>query len=148
MRHPRDVRTYVLARRFKVWAIGMGAFFLAFGIGLVEGFVREPQPIAVVILFVGWITLLLGLIVWCLTRLPTRITLSEQAITFQTVLRRFEIPVEAVISVKVLWSDPWGGMPMLRHKGGKVRLISAMEGFYDFLGRLKEINPMIEIRGL
>jgi hypothetical protein len=148
MGHPGDARTYVLARRFKVFVAIVGVWFLLLTIGMGVVLWAKREPLAALILFAGWFLSLLGFAVWGLSRIPTRITLSDEVIRFETVRRHFEIPVRAVASVKVRWDDPWGGLPILRYEGGKVRLISAMEGFYDFLGRLKELNPSIEIRGL
>ena len=96
----------------------------------------------------AWAAFVVGGIWWGLARIPTWITLADDVLTFQTVLRRFEIPNHTVVSVKALWSDPFGTMPVLKHTGGKVTLISAMDGFHEFLTRLKDLNPTIEVRGM
>jgi hypothetical protein len=60
----------------------------------------------------------------------------------------FPVPVHSVVSVKARWNDPFGNLPVLTHRAGKVHLMSAMDGFHEFLTKLREANPAVEIRGL
>jgi hypothetical protein len=146
--HGRDVRTYALARGFKAFMAFAGVFVLVVVSMIGWEIATEQQPVLAVVFFIVWIAFAVGGILWGLTRIPTRITLAEDVIRLRAVLRSLDVPVQAVISVKSGWNDPLGNMPVLKYQGGKVTLVSAMDGFHEFLSRLKELNPRIEVRGM
>jgi hypothetical protein len=148
MEDAASTRTYVVSRAAKVFTAFTGGFFLFVAIMIAREIATKPYPRTAIAFVAIWSAFVVGSIAWALARVPTRITLTDEVITFQTVLRRFDVPVQTVLSVKPLWSDPFGHTPVLKYRGGKVTVISAMDGFHEFLTRLRELNPRVDVRGM
>lgn len=83
--------------------------------------------------------------VWMLS-IPHQMVLSQDGtIEFISVLRQRVFRAAEVKSIK-----PEGltfGFVMLRANSGKIRLLTQLDGFHDFLANLKAMNPGIELRG-
>lgn len=78
--------------------------------------------------------------------MPRRIELHEDGrVVFHAPFRTLEIHASEVTSIK-----PGGnniGFLVLKHSGGKLHLLNQFDDFHDFLTRLKQSNPSVELRG-
>lgn len=86
-------------------------------------------------------------VIWFLTlRVPYRLTIrDDHSVEFKGVLQFVVIASRDIRSIEALAMRP--GMAELKHDNGKVRLGLQIDGFYEFLWTLKQLNPNIEIRG-
>lgn len=87
------------------------------------------------------------LAMWFLTlRAPYRLTIrDDHCVEFKSLLRTMVIASHEIKSIKARIFQP--GMAELKHEKGKIQLAVQFDGFYEFLGTLKKLNPDIEIRG-
>jgi molybdopterin/thiamine biosynthesis adenylyltransferase len=87
------------------------------------------------------------LVMWFLTlRPPYRLTIrDDHRVEFKSLLRTVVIASHEIKSIKAQVLQP--GMAELKHERGKIQLALQFDGFYEFLGTLKKLNPDIEIRG-
>lgn len=143
------LRQYVLYRTYAsalmTWVIPVimllfGPFFL-----IAAWNSPEDDRIVGIVFGVAWSFGVLWLLIWML-RLPRRIELHEHGlVVFQGPLRRLNIQASEISSIKPGGSQL--GFLVLKHSGGRLRLLNQFDGFHDFLTRLKESNPGIELRG-
>ena len=87
------------------------------------------------------------LFMWFLTlRPPYRLTIrDDHCVEFKSLLRTVVIASHEIKSIKAQILQP--GMAELKHEKGRIQLALQFDGFYEFLGTLKKLNPDIEIRG-
>ncbi|GAC1471252.1 MAG: hypothetical protein NVSMB9_17210 [Isosphaeraceae bacterium] len=81
--------------------------------------------------------------------IPIEITIDKEgAVGFRSRLRTIAIPAGEITSISTGgWYDPNGFQAVVRHKGGKLKLINQFADFRDFLVTLRELNPAVEIKG-
>jgi hypothetical protein len=79
-------------------------------------------------------------------RLPTRIQLFEDGrVRFESWVRKTEVNVGDICAIKPgSWSPGYLDVTTRR---GKIRILTQYEGFHDFIARVKQLNPTVEIRG-
>ena len=87
------------------------------------------------------------LFMWFLTlRPPYKLTIrDDHCVEFKSLLRTVVIASHEIKSIKAQILQP--GMAELKHEKGRIQLALQFDGFYEFLGTLKKLNPDIEIRG-
>lgn len=112
---------------------------------LINGIFRGEAPGLLKGFFVLW----LGLLAWILyafLRIPFTITLKDDnSLELTSVLQKTIISPQDIISIK---GAPWSlGFIDLKHRGGTVKLISRMTGFYELIATVKALNPAIEVEG-
>jgi len=79
-------------------------------------------------------------------RIPYEIQIrDDRIIEFRSVLRRTAITPEGILSIRAKRSQM--GFADVRTSAGRIRLITQMDGFHEFLSRLKSLNPAVEIKG-
>lgn len=137
--YPLHVDTFT-----KILILGGLALFTIVGFGLlVVAFGNTgdapPWPFAVFWFF------LVCMLWYQVLSLPHRIEVSEEGITFISILRRRRVRAAYVESLKP--DRGQFGFFVLRHSAGRVRLLAQFDGFHEFVGNLKAANPTIEIRG-
>lgn len=141
---------YTLYRRFvsSLLTWGIPALMLLLGPLFLVGVWDSAEPgarLGGTAFFVFWFAVVLVNLIWAL-RLPRRIELHEDSrIVFRAPFRTLEIHASEVSSIK-----PGGhnlGFLGLRHSGGKLHLLNQFDDFHDFLARLKQSNPSVELRG-
>ena len=95
----------------------------------------------------GW-CLLVGYGWWfVLCKLTYRIRLSDEGTCeFQSLLITRRIRAQAIISVTATDTED-GIEAIVRYQGGKICLWPAADEFRDFLDRVKELNPTVEVVG-
>ncbi len=100
-----------------------------------------PPPV------IAWIFPIAMLYPWYLVlTTPRRITVHPDGrIEFVSLLSRSAIPASQIQSVQ-----PGGGQIgflVLRHSGGRIRLLNQFTGFHQLLTELKTASPGIELEG-
>ncbi len=77
---------------------------------------------------------------------PIEITYrSGEPIVFRAMLKRTVLEPKAITSIA---TGPFSGTIKLAHTGGKIHLLGQMDGFHEFLTRVKAENGAVTIRGL
>lgn len=94
-----------------------------------------------------WLVAVAVMVQDVLFRLSYEIRLGDDgACEFRGLLVRRRLDVQQITSVR-----PARGAPnvyaVIRHQGGKIKILQPVDGFRDFLDRLEEQNPHIEVRG-
>jgi hypothetical protein len=95
-------------------------------------------------------------VLWCaalawnwnvLLRIPYEIRFeSADAISFVALARTTQLLATDIRSIK-----PYGtgsGLYVLRHNGGKIRLVPQFTGFHEVISRVKAANPQLEVVGI
>jgi len=92
-----------------------------------------------------WLIIISGNGYWVLT-IPHTIIVSESGqVVFKSALRMRRTTFREINSIK-----PYGaqiGFFQIQTNTGKIRLINQVDGFHDFVSRLKEANPTVELKG-
>ncbi len=110
--------------------------------GAVGGFGSDGPPAwAFLIILVG---ALFNAYMWL--RIPFEIKVRDDSIIeFRSVLRRVAISAIEITSVR---AKPYAlGLIDVVYVGGKVHLLSQMDGFHEFITILKSLNPAVQIQG-
>lgn len=122
---------------------GIPAIFVVITIALVairpEGMTKSGWAIlfwCAIVAFMAWQTL----------RMPVEISVAEHGeITFSGIVGRRTVSALSVRSVKPGGSRE--GRLVLKHAGGRIYFSSQFDGFHDFVGELKRLNPSVELEG-
>jgi hypothetical protein len=141
-----ESRTYYVSRGFLLYFTAMLLAFVAFAAFFVlpmwSRLSRES--------FEFWFTtawlLSIPWVAFVYLSTPFEIQLSDSRIRFRSLIRKNEIAAADVKSVTkgfLTWH-----VVTIRHSAGKVNVPSQIDGFYQFLSSIKELNPAVEIRGL
>jgi hypothetical protein len=115
-----------------------------FGIGLIVSALlgSKDPPLIVVALWCG----VLAWNWYVLLTIPYEIRFdSGSRLSFRSLARTLTVSPLAIRSIK-----PYGGAVgffILRHDGGKIRLLSQFTGFHEIISRIKTENPDIQIVG-
>jgi len=141
------VKTFTLTKQYIIFSLltlGIYTLFVAIGLALMVTESRNSQapdkwlalPFILVILVMCFLTL----------RPPYRLTIrDDHCVEFKSLLRTVVIASHEIKSIKARILQP--GMAELKHEKGRIQLALQFDGFYEFLGTLKKLNPDIEIRG-
>src|SRR5690348_8114120 len=121
------------------WSLG-GILLVGFGAIGMFGPDGPPTlafvPMAFVGLFVAYM--------WLRTPFEIRIR-DDEMIEFRSVLRKTIVPPLTIRSVRAKRYSL--GLVDVAHDIGTIHLVNQMDGFHDFIARLKELNPAVEIAG-
>jgi len=97
------------------------------------------------LLAVLWLTAMLLPWIWVLT-IPYRIRVDDLGvIELKSIVRTRTLNPADIISIQPDIAQL--GFLILKHRGGKIRLIHQFDGFHEFLNHLKSVNPSITLRG-
>ena len=141
----RRYDSYKLSRGFIFFITGLLLFLM--GVGLlaatrVIGRQTPGPPLAVIFVWVG---VLVWVILYYL-RLPVEISFQGQdTLLFKSFISSSTVAVRDIISLKATPFRP--GFIILKHRGGAIRLLCQITGFYELVYLIREINPEIEIKG-
>ena len=74
---------------------------------------------------------------------------SAERISFKALARTVTLNASEIRSIK-LYGGGFGNGPLLilRHDGGKIRLVAQFTGFHEVVSRLKTAHPRIEVVGI
>lgn len=99
------------------------------------------------IVAVLWIILGLWSGYWACWRLSYYLTLTDESVLWRGVLRRGEVPLDAVERVVRSASAPWKGMGAVRivTTSGPTILLMEGEGLSTFVGKMKLLAPEINV---
>ncbi len=78
-------------------------------------------------------------------RFPFEIRVNDGMIEFRSVVRKTFVPVADIKSMRAKRYTL--GFVDVRHAGGTVHLINQMDGFHEFVGTVKSLNPAAKIEG-
>jgi len=79
-------------------------------------------------------------------RIPYAITyLDDDSLEFRGLIRKTRVPVKDIISIKAV--PLAAGFIKIKTRRGSIRLINQITGLYELLGRVKALNPEVEIKG-
>jgi hypothetical protein len=131
---------------YRLLVFGVMLVMSLFGAGMIVSAVRgtsEDLPLLVVVL---WCSAL----VWnwhVLLGIPYEIRFeTANRISFVSLARTVTLSTADLRSIK-----PYGGAVgfyLLRHDGGKIRLLSQFTGFHEIVSRIKAANPNFDIVGI
>ena len=117
-----------------IGVLGIGAaLFGAFGPD------RSAAWLFVVLLGIGLLNSYMYL------RFPFEIKLIDDMFEFRSVVRKTLVPVAEIKSVRAKRYTI--GFVDVRHARGTVHLINQMDGFHEFVGTVKSLNPAAKIEG-
>jgi hypothetical protein len=103
----------------------------------------DPGPHLVFFVF-WWIALFWNWYV--LLGIPYEIRFdTSDRISFIATVRSTTMSATDIRSIKL---SRVGGFYILRHAGGKLRLISQFTGFHEVISRIKAVNPSVEVVGI
>lgn len=121
--------------------IGMSVALVAVTLGLVS----TGVDVGVLAFLLVWIAVMVFTAMYLL-RLPTRIGLSDDGrVRFKGRLRDFVVGVGEIESIKPGRNSI--GFLEIKTRRGSIMILNQFDGFHEFLARLKELNPTVELRG-
>jgi hypothetical protein len=92
-----------------------------------------------------WLGMLSWVWYWILS-IPYKIQVHETTeIEFIGLIRRRRIKAMEIQSIKAERSQ--FGFLVIRHTGGKIKILNQFDGFHEFIADVKGNNPLIELRG-
>jgi len=101
-----------------------------------------PPPLKIMVLL--WLGVLLWLWYFYL-RMPVAITWRDEGVLeFKSLLGSTAVPVGDCLAVTAPLLSR--GFVKLTYKGGSLRLMGQMTGFYELLSTMKSHNPQVEIK--
>jgi hypothetical protein len=97
----------------------------------------------------GWFNLIwLGVLGWfwfnALFRTVYRIDLRGDMVRFKTLATRKETRFDQIRSIRSVSV----GYVTIRFEGGRVDVVGALDGWHDFVSRIKDRNPAVELKGV
>ena len=97
----------------------------------------------------GWFNLIwLAVLGWfwfnALVRTVYRIDLRGDMVQFKTLATRKETRVDRIRSIR----SASVGYVTIRFEGGRVDVVGALDGWHDFVSRVKDGNPAVELKGV
>jgi hypothetical protein len=94
--------------------------------------------------YVVWVAILAWFWFIALFRFAYRIRVNGNAAEFKTIARRRRTPLAQIRSIHARST----GYVIIRFDGGRVELAGAFNDFHDFVNRVKEANPGVELKGV
>ena len=141
----RDVYRLAVPVSYRIFVFGLMAVMSLAGLLLVVFAVRDSAGPSVFIV-VAWCAVL----AWnwnVLLRIPYEIRFeSADAIAFVALAGTTAVRVTDIRSIKPYGAA--GGLYILRHTRGKIRLLSQFTGFHEVISRIKAANPQLTIVGI
>ena len=141
-----DVYKLALPTAYKYLVLGVMSMLSLVGIGMIVSAVRgapEGPPLPF-------------LVVWCavlawnwhvLLGIPYEIRFeTADRVSFVGLARTTTLTVSEIDSIKPYGAG--GGFYVLRHTGGKIRLVGQFTGFHEVISRMKAANPRFETVGI
>jgi hypothetical protein len=97
----------------------------------------------------NWFTIVwLGILAWfwfnALVRAAYRIDVVGEAVEIRSLARCRHTTLSGIRSIK----SRQAGFVTIRFDGGRFDLIGAVDGFHDFVTRVKSANPAVELQGV
>jgi hypothetical protein len=142
----RDVYRLTLRPVYRLFVFGVMAVMSLAGLWLVVSAARgssEGPPVFVAVLWCGALA-------WnwnVLLRIPYEIRFeSANAISFVALAGTSEVLATDIRSIKPYGAG--GGLYVLRHNGGKIRVVPQFTGFHEVIARMKAANPRVEVVGI
>jgi hypothetical protein len=138
------VKTYrlYLPGPFKIMVPAILGLFTLLGVAMVFGLFPDAQARPFGFLWLA----VVGTFWYKVLTIPYQIdVVADGRATFVSLVRRVQVSPREIQSIK-----PQGnqlGFFVLKHSGGRLRLIGQFDGFHEFLSALKAANPGIELRG-
>lgn len=132
-----------------LWAEGLVAFAVVGAPLVVVSVMRTGEP--PLWFAAAWIGFVAFLAWQALFRVAVEIHLGADGISrFRTIAQKTadEVALEDIVSVNPFGRFGDANVVVVRHQRGKARVIQPIDGMHDFLARVKEANPSVEIRGL
>jgi hypothetical protein len=79
-------------------------------------------------------------------RIPFEIEIHDgNMVEFHSVVRR---TIMSPLEIKPIRAKPYAlGFVDVVHQGGRVHLLSQMDGFHDFISTIKLLNPTVKVEG-
>ncbi len=139
------VKRYELSKPFcLVWLVWIGIITVFVFAALILGESRPDGPPA-------WVVVLVTVVfAWMLYAMVLRVPYElkihdDNSIEFRSLLGWKVILPSQIKSIK---TRPLSlGEILVKHGGGTIYLVHHIDGFYDFVWNVKQLNPEIEIRG-
>lgn len=91
-----------------------------------------------------WLAILAWFWFNALFRFAYRIDVSGDTVEFKTLARRRATRLSRIRSIR---SGNVGSV-VVRFEGGRVDIAGALDGWHDFVTRVKEANPAVELKGV
>ncbi len=70
---------------------------------------------------------------------------DDNYLEFCSLFRRTRVSVNEIISIKAVPMTL--GFIKIKHRSGSIRLLNQITGLYELIGRVKTLNPEVEIKG-
>jgi len=140
------IYTLYLSLFLKILMVLVLLLFTAVGIFLLwYTSVHTGDAVPPPLLAVAWLTATLLPWIWLLT-IPYRIRVDDLgAIELKSLVRTRPLNPGDIISIQPDISQL--GFLIIKHRKGKIRIVHQFDGFHEFLGNLKAVNPSITLRG-
>ena len=139
------MKSYRVARRF-LWSVTTAKIVLTLAAGVAYVLaVTHPTPLGTRLFLLACMIAFGWLYYVRLPRMPTQIDVSNDG----WVLFRGRKGTQKVhvATIKSIGQGIGRRTLKVRHGGGKIRMPNRVEGFYDFLSTVKNLNPAINIQG-
>lgn len=118
---------------------GVGVFLLWYTSAHTGDHVPPP------LLAVAWLIAMVMPWTWLLT-VPYRIRVDDLgAIELKSLVRTRTLNPADIIAIQPDATQL--GFLLLKHRKGKIRLVHQFDGFHEFLGHVKAVNPDVTLRG-
>ncbi len=122
-------------------------FTSAIGIWLGTNLNDATIPLWLRVAFAAWMCGVL--LAWYqLLGMPFEISISHDGVVcFRALFKLTLVPVRDIEAIRA-WGNVLGGSILrVRHKQGSLKIMYNMAGLADFVGRVKDSNPTVDVRG-
>jgi hypothetical protein len=141
-----NVYRLALSPAYRYFVFGVMVTMSLVGLGLIVATLRGTSEGPPAFVAVVWCVVL----AWnwnVLLRIPYEIRFElTDVISFVALARTTELLPTDIRSIKPYGAG--GGFYVLRHNGGKIRLIPQFTGFHEVISRVKALNPQLEVVGI
>jgi hypothetical protein len=142
------MQVYKLSKPMLFFLLTTVAFIVLLGLAILipallsPAGARQPHRLWFTLVWCGF----LGWIWYAYLRIPYTITWrDDDSLEFRSLIGRTQVPVRQIISLK---ATPFTvGFISVKHQQGSLRIMSRMTGLYELIGRVKALNPEVEIKG-
>jgi hypothetical protein len=94
--------------------------------------------------YLAWAAVVMWFWFNALFRIAYRIELDGDAVMFKTLALRKQTRLSRIRSIR----SGNAGYTTVRFDDGRVDLVGAFDGFHDFVTRVKQANPAVELKGV
>ena len=135
-----------LSRPHRVLVFGVLTLMSIVGLGMIAAALAGYQNGPPLFVAVLWSTIL-GWNWHVVLGIPYEIRFeSDDQISFVSLVRTETLRVTDLRSIKIYGGG--GGIYLLHHRQGKIRVLAQFTGFYEVLSRIKAANPQFETVGI